>query len=120
PKNNKQETQNKIVYITQNHTTNTHVFIAKDAHAHYATTNHHTNTTTNQQEKPVDQPWVVYRTVSECLTARLTNTTQANTPNQGPSHSSVSFLRVPNKKQTLKTSKPLRPTRIKRFSLKNP
>ncbi|MDE1664296.1 hypothetical protein PWJ88_09565, partial [Actinotignum schaalii] len=29
PKNNKQETQNKIVYITQNHTTNTHVFVIK-------------------------------------------------------------------------------------------
>ncbi|MDY5139586.1 hypothetical protein R6H00_10455, partial [Actinotignum timonense] len=29
PKNNKQETQNKIVYITQNHTTNTHVLVIK-------------------------------------------------------------------------------------------
>ncbi|MGJ9614339.1 hypothetical protein ACRQGC_09115, partial [Actinotignum sp. GS-2025c] len=55
PKNNKQETQNKIVYITQNHTTNTHKTkrfthaCYKDAHAHYATTNHHTNTTTRKQ-----------------------------------------------------------------------
>ncbi|MHA6748720.1 hypothetical protein, partial [Actinotignum timonense] len=60
PKNNKQETQNKIVYITQNHTTNTQTknqspwhqrVCYKDAHAHYATTNHHTNTTTRKQEQ---------------------------------------------------------------------
>ena len=105
--NKKLKTKN--VYITQNHTTNTHKtkrfthVCYKDAHAHYATTNHHTNTTTRKQTIKACQ--LLAGGISDSV--RMPNSPpnqhhkehkQARKPARVPSD----FLRVPNKKQTLK------------------